>query len=91
MMMHWVPCSDSLPRDGDAIRFLLDSRDASIDGTYARGAFRSRWNEYDVGRVRSWRTLDDIEAAADPAWRAGAGSAQPRPSIARRSIAGDEA
>jgi hypothetical protein len=58
MMMRWVPCSDSLPRDGDPIRFLLESRDTSIDGTYARGAFRSRWTDYDVGRVRSWRTLD---------------------------------
>jgi len=66
MIVPWVPCSDSLPRDGDAIRFLLDSRDASLDGTYAGGAFRSRWNEYDVGRVRSWRTMDGIPSALDP-------------------------
>lgn len=63
MMMRWVPCSDSLPRDGDLIRFLLDSRDTSIDGTYARGAFRSRWTDYDVSRVRSWRTLDGTKDA----------------------------
>ena len=63
MMMRWVPCSDSLPRDGDPIRFLLDSRDTSINGTYASGAFRSRWTDYDVGRVRSWRAIDGANDA----------------------------
>ena len=64
MLLRWVSCSDSLPGEGDLIRFLLDRRDASIDGIYARGSFRSRWNEYDVGRVRSWHTLDANEAAS---------------------------
>ncbi|HEY6543684.1 MAG TPA: hypothetical protein VIZ64_02175 [Dokdonella sp.] len=64
MSVQWVSCSDSLPREGDLIRFLLDRRDASIDGIYARGSFRSRWNDYDVGRVRSWRTVDTSEAAS---------------------------
>ncbi len=66
MNLQWVSCSDSLPREGDLIRFLLDRRDASLDGIYVRGAFRSRWNAYDVGRVRSWRTTDASESGSPP-------------------------
>ncbi len=64
--MQWIPCSASLPHDGDPIHFQLDDRKVPMDGTYTRGVFRSRWSEYDVSRVHLWSALniDSIVAAA---------------------------
>lgn len=55
--MHtpWVRSSSVLPRDGEPVEFVLDNRDVAIDGTYAGQIFRSRWTNYEVARVGSWR------------------------------------
>lgn len=64
--MQWVSSSSSLPHAGEPIRFLLDERTVSIDGEYAGGVFRSRWGEYDVGRVQSWCASDTRVAPPVP-------------------------
>ncbi|MEP7042090.1 MAG: hypothetical protein ABI843_03450 [Dokdonella sp.] len=64
MQTPWVSCSASLPRNGESIHFLLDDRQVSMEGTYAGGAFHSRWNNYEVGRVRLWCALGGRMPAA---------------------------
>lgn len=64
MSTLWCACAVSLPHEGDAIQFRLDGRDASVAGTYVPGFFRSRWAEYEVGRVLAWRELDSAESIA---------------------------
>lgn len=64
MATLWCPCAVSLPHEGEAIQFRLDGRDESVIGTYVPGFFRSRWTEYEVGRVLSWRALDRTESRA---------------------------
>ena len=48
---------------------LLHHRQALMSGTYANGVFRTRWAEYDIGRVRFWREADinPARAQSDPA------------------------
>lgn len=57
MPIEWTTSSAALPRDGDSVEFVLDGRSVALGGTYRHQAFQSRWSEYDVQRVRSWRNL----------------------------------
>ena len=70
--MHaiWVASSASLPPEGQIVEFLLDDRSVPMDGTYARSSFHSRWTDYDVGRVRTWRSSDTSSLSPEPAIRA---------------------
>ena len=45
-----------LPKQGQAVEFVLDDRDVAMLGTYDRQMFRSRWSEYAINRVRTWRS-----------------------------------
>lgn len=56
MNAQWVPSSTGLPHEGEPVEFFLDGRDTAMEGTYVHQAFRSRWTEYDVGRVCNWRS-----------------------------------
>lgn len=58
MNAPWVRSSTALPRNGQPIEFILDDREVSINGTYDRQLFRSRWSSYDVERVGAWRLAD---------------------------------
>ncbi len=53
----WTTSSTGLPHEGQAIEFLLDDRTVALDGTYDRQTFHSRWTRYDVGRVKTWRSM----------------------------------
>ena len=54
----WVASSMGLPNEGQPIEFVLDNREAVMDGTYLQRMFQSRWTGYEIGRVRSWRAAD---------------------------------
>lgn len=58
--MHapWTPSNTILPRDGEPVEFFLDNRETAMSGVYVRQAFRSRWTDYEVGRVRTWRNAE---------------------------------
>jgi hypothetical protein len=58
--MHapWVRSCAALPSEGQVVEFILDDRDVAIDGTYAGQSFHSRWTEYDLERVGTWRMTD---------------------------------
>ena len=58
MQDKWVFSSTFLPYTGEPIEFMLEDRNQSIHGTFADGAFHSRWADYDVDRVQSWRESD---------------------------------
>ena len=49
--------SNGLPRVGEQIDFVLDSRMVAMHGTNALPAFHPHCSEYGVDRVRSWRKL----------------------------------
>ena len=71
MCTEWITSSNGLPREGQQIEFVLDSRSVAIEGTYDRQAFHSHWAEYDVDRVRSWRNLTpEFQVAVPPRNRA---------------------
>ncbi|GAA0709695.1 hypothetical protein GCM10009105_10320 [Dokdonella soli] len=57
MFAQWVNSSTELPQEGQPVQFILDGREATMDGAYVQRAFRSHWTVYEVGRVRSWRRL----------------------------------
>jgi hypothetical protein len=56
MHAQFVGPSTGLPQQGQAVEFVLDDRDVAIVGTYDEPMFRSRWSEYAVERVRTWRS-----------------------------------
>jgi hypothetical protein len=60
MSTHWVASSTALPHEGDCVEFVLDGRSVPMDGTYEHQTFQSRWSDYDVQRVRTWRSADKI-------------------------------
>ena len=66
MYAEWIQSSNSLPREGQQIEFLLDHRSMAMEGTYTRQGFHSHWTEYDVDRVRSWRNLTAVGDQATP-------------------------
>ncbi len=67
MYADWTDSSNGLPREGQQVEFMLDCRPSVMEGSYLHQAFRSKWAEYDVERVRSWRhstRTGDVTAAA---------------------------
>lgn len=58
MSAQWVTSATGLPHQGESVEFMLDGRSVAMDGTYDRQTFRSRWTEYEVQRVRTWRLAD---------------------------------
>ena len=67
MSAQWVTSASGLPHQGESVEFMLDGRSVAMDGTYDRQAFRSRWTEYDIQRVRTWRLADAHSAEAHAA------------------------
>jgi hypothetical protein len=55
MNTPWVRSSTALPREDQPVEFVLDNRNAAIEGTYTGRIFQSRWTSYDIERVRAWR------------------------------------
>jgi hypothetical protein len=55
MQAPWNHKSTFLPYTGEAIDFMLEDRSQPMHGTFANGMFHSRWADYDVDRVHSWR------------------------------------
>lgn len=48
----------ALPNEGQPVEFVLEGRTVAMDGTYEAQTFRSRWSNYAVDRVCSWRSAD---------------------------------
>ncbi len=61
MATYWILSSTYLPHRGETIDFQLDDREEPVHGTFADGNFHSRWADYSVDRVTSWR-----KAVVDP-------------------------
>ena len=57
MYADWNHSSNGLPREGQQIEFVLDYRSVAMQGTYDHQVFHTRWADYTVDRVRSWRDL----------------------------------
>ncbi len=66
--MHddWTPTASGLPREGNVVEFVLDTRFHPIRGTYLLGHFESRWAKYAPPNVRQWRTVSLTSAATQP-------------------------
>ncbi len=64
MCSHWVSSSTGLPHEGEQIQFVLDGREVAMNGTYTQQTFRSHWSNYDVARVRRWRSADPDSSVA---------------------------
>ncbi len=76
MQTKWIFSSTFLPYTGEPIEFMLEDRKQAIHGTFANGIFHSRWADYDVDRVQSWRGSDGdptAEAIETPKVIAGRG------------------
>jgi hypothetical protein len=58
MQTPWIFSSTFLPYTGEPIDFLLEDRSEPIHGVFVDGQFHSRWADYGVDRVQSWRGLD---------------------------------
>ncbi len=67
MHAQWIKSSNGLPREGQQIEFLLESRSVAMEGSYTHQAFRSHWAEYAVDRVLSWRNLGKVCELTTPA------------------------
>ena len=63
MQEKWIFSSTFLPYTGEPIEFMLEDRNQPIHGTFANGAFHSRWADYDADRVASWRGSDPYPSA----------------------------
>lgn len=61
----WIASSTGLPHNGEPIEFLLDNREVALDGTYDHQTFRSRWAGYEVDRVKTWRSAQNVETAIE--------------------------
>ena len=57
MSADWIHSSKGLPREGQHVEFVLDSRNVAMEGIYMHRIFFSHWAEYEVDQVRSWRRL----------------------------------
>lgn len=64
--------SVALPHEGEQVEFVLEGREVPMVGTYAQQTFRSRWSDYDVARVRTWRSAGAHFDAATSAHQQGA-------------------
>lgn len=58
MSIQWVTSATALPVEGDRVEFHVEYREIPLAGTFVGNAFRTRWSDYDRGRVRSWRVAD---------------------------------
>ncbi|MEO7478751.1 MAG: hypothetical protein ABIT64_05930 [Lysobacteraceae bacterium] len=67
METPWIFSSTFLPCVGEPIEFLLEEREQPMHGTFANGAFHSRWADYDSSRVGSWRALQDAPSGSPTA------------------------
>lgn len=67
MSAQWVTSATGLPHQGESVEFMLDGRSVAMDGTYDRQTFRSRWTDYEVQRVRTWRLADGNSAEVQTA------------------------
>lgn len=56
-MSSWIATSQALPREGDAVLFVIEHRDIVLCGIYAACTFKSRWSCYSPGDVCEWRRL----------------------------------
>lgn len=54
MTEHWTATADALPGENQYVYFLLDHHEVPIAGVYTLGGFRTRWADYDGGRVKCW-------------------------------------
>jgi hypothetical protein len=70
MQTQWIFSSTFLPRTGEPVDFMLEDRGQPIHGTFADGSFRSRWADYDAGRVKSWRGSEGDPSAVQIAPKA---------------------
>ena len=57
-MNPWIATSDKLPKDGDAVLFVVEHRDIVLCGIYSSCMFKSRWSCYSPADVAEWRLLD---------------------------------
>ncbi len=67
MYADWIFSSNGLPREGQQIEFLLDSRNVAMEGSYTHQVFHSHWAEYAIDRVLSWRNLRQESELTIPA------------------------
>jgi hypothetical protein len=65
-MTQWIATSRKLPREGDALLFVIEYRNIVLRGNYTGCMFKSRWSRYSPVDVSEWRPLDIGAAAAAP-------------------------
>lgn len=64
MPAKWIFSSTFLPLAGEPVDFMLEDRDTPISGIFAEGRFHSRWANFDVERVQSWRAVEGDQVVA---------------------------
>ncbi|HEY0180069.1 MAG TPA: hypothetical protein VGC30_10620 [Dokdonella sp.] len=57
-MSSWIATATALPKEGDAVQFVIEERDILLAGIYESCTFRSRWSLHSPGEVSAWRKLD---------------------------------
>ena len=57
-MNPWIATSAALPREGEAVLFVVERRDIVLCGIYDACTFKSRWSRYSPDDVCEWRRLD---------------------------------
>lgn len=70
-MASWIATSNKLPREGDALLFVVEHRNIVLCGIYSACMFKSRWSYYSPTDVSEWKLLDigsaaKLRACADP-------------------------
>lgn len=66
MMNPWISTSRTLPKDGDAVLFVVEQRCLALRGVYSGCTFKSRWSCYSPGDISEWRKIDaDMEGPID--------------------------
>lgn len=58
-MNPWIATSDKLPREGDAVRFVVEQHGIHLSGLYVSCVFKSRWSCHSPADVSTWQRLDD--------------------------------
>lgn len=61
MAKRWIATAEKLPRDGEAVSFLIERHSVWMSGTYRCGFFESHWGTYDAGTVKRWSPLKQGE------------------------------
>jgi hypothetical protein len=62
-MTPWIATSSRLPKEGDALLFVIEHRNIVLCGIYSACMFKSRWSCYSPADISEWKLLD-IGAAA---------------------------